>query len=506
MISTLEPQVLPGDEYNRILIENAHPPTWRNPQPRGRYNLVVVGAGTAGLVSAAGAAQLGARVALVERHLMGGDCLNYGCVPSKALIRAARAAYAFSEAREFGISLTARPQIDFAEVMRRVRRVRAEISPHDSVQRFTDLGADVFLGNARFISGDAIEVGGTRLKFSKAIIATGARPAELSVPGLKEAGFLTNETVFSLTELPRRLIVIGAGPIGCELAQAFARLGSTVSILGIHPTLIPRDDPDAGKILQDQFEREGIDLYLGAQARRVRQSADGKTVFFDRGSGEEAITGDEILVAIGRTPNVEGLDLEAAGVAYDKKGITADATLRTSNPHIYAAGDISSAYQFTHAAEALARIALQNSLFFGRKRAGGLVIPWTTYTDPEVAHLGLTQKDAQERADVETFMLRLDDNDRAVVDGETAGFARAYVDRKHGRLLGATLVNRHAGESIGEFALAIQKGMKLRDLGGVIHPYPTQAEIIKRLGDTSQKSRLKPWMKKLLIRQFAWRR
>lgn len=506
MISTLEPQVLPADEYNRILIENAHPPAWKNPQPRGRYNLVVIGAGTAGLVSAAGAAQLGARVALIERHLMGGDCLNYGCVPSKALIRAARAAYAIKEGHEFGITTAAAREISFSEVMRRVRRVRAEISPHDSVQRFSDLGADVFLGTARFVSKDAIEVDGTRLEFSKAIIATGARAAELHLPGLKEAGFLTNETVFSLTELPRRLIVIGAGPIGCELTQAFRRLGSNVSILGIHPTLIPRDDSDAGRILQEQFEREGINLLLGATARRVQRSTDGKTVFFERGSGEETITGDEILVAVGRAPNIEGLNLEAAGVAYGKKGVSVDTNLRTSNARIFAAGDISSAFQFTHAAEALARIALQNALFFGRKNASDLVIPWTTYSDPEIAHVGLTEAQARRKSGVEAFTLRFDDNDRAVVDGETAGFARAYVDRKSGRLLGATLVSRHAGESIGEFVLAIQRGMKLRDLSGIIHPYPTQSEIIKRLGDSSQQSRLKPWMKRLLVKQFAWRR
>jgi pyruvate/2-oxoglutarate dehydrogenase complex dihydrolipoamide dehydrogenase (E3) component len=506
MRSVLAPQVLPADEFNRTLVENAHPLAWKNPQPPGRYNLVVIGAGTAGLVSAAGAAQLGARVALIERHLMGGDCLNYGCVPSKALIRSARAAHALKEAQQFGISAPSAPHVDFAEVMRRLRRVRAEISPHDSAQRFATLGADVFLGNARFVSEHAIDVDGTRLEFSRAIIATGARATELPLPGLKEAGFLTNETVFSLTELPRRLIVVGAGPIGCELAQAFRRLGSTVSVLGIHPTLIPRDDSDAGRILQDQFEREGIKLYLGAKTLRVPRSAHGKSVVFERGSGEETVTGDAILVAVGRAPNVEGLNLETAGVAYGKKGIMVDDNLRTTNPHIYAAGDIASAYQFTHAAEALARIALQNALFFGRKKASDLVIPWTTYTDPEIAHVGLTEKEAREKADVETCTLHFADNDRAVVDGETAGFARAHVDRKDGRLLGATLVNRHAGESIGEFVLAIQKRMKLRDLSGVIHPYPTQAEIIKRLGDSSQKSRLKPWMKKLLTKQFEWRR
>lgn len=506
-MSVLHPPVLPADEHNQTLVNNTHPPAWKNPQPAGRYNLVVVGAGTAGLVSTAGAATLGARVALVERHLMGGDCLNYGCVPSKALIRASRAAYAVGEAGTFGVGTRGAAEPDFTEVMRRLRRVRAEISVHDSVQRFTSLGADVFLGNARFVAEDAVEVDGTRLEFSRAILATGARAAELPIPGLREAGFLTNETLFSLTKLPAKLVVIGAGPIGCEMAQAFRRLGSAVSIVSLDPTLVPREDPDAANALACQFELEGIEMYLGAQTRRVERWPNSKAVVFDRGRGEERVAADEILVAVGRAPNVEGLNLEAAGVRYDRKGVWVDDHLRTSNPRIYAAGDIASRYQFTHAAEALARIALQNALFFGSKKASDLVIPWTTYTDPEVAHVGLTAKEARERGDeVEEFTLGFDDNDRAVVDGEAIGFARAHVNKKDGRLLGATLVSRRAGESIGEFVLAIQKRMKLCDLGAAIHPYPTQAEIIKRLGDSSMKSRFKPWMKKLLVRFFAWRR
>lgn len=260
-MSVAPPLVAPPDEFNRLLVENAHPPAWENPRPHGRYNLVVIGAGTAGLVSTAGAAMLGARVALIERHLMGGDCLNYGCVPSKALLRAARAAHAIRQAEEFGIVAGQEPQIDFAEVMRRVRRVRAEISPHDSAERFCSLGADVYFGNARFVSPNALEVDGVRLEFAKAIIATGARPSHLPVPGLREIGFLTNETVFSRTTLPRRLIVIGAGPIGCELAQAFSRLGSEVSIVSLDPSLLPREDRDAATVLTAQFLTEGIRLF-----------------------------------------------------------------------------------------------------------------------------------------------------------------------------------------------------------------------------------------------------
>jgi pyruvate/2-oxoglutarate dehydrogenase complex dihydrolipoamide dehydrogenase (E3) component len=499
-------EVGPADEFNKKLVENAHPPDWINPTPAGRYNLVVVGAGTAGLVAAAGAAILGARVALVERQLMGGDCLNYGCVPSKALIRAARAAYAVTEAREFGIEAPP-PTVEFADVMRRVRRVRAEIAPNDSVQRFARLGVDVFLGHGHFTGKRSLEVEGQRLDFKKAIIATGARAAVPPIPGLAEAGYLTNETVFSLTALPRRLIVIGGGPIGCELAQAFARLGSQVSLVSDVPRLLPKEDPDVAALLEQQFRREGIDLILGAKVERAEKSAVGKILIVNRAEKNETVVGDEILLAAGRVPNVEGLNLEAAGVKHNDKGVIVDDHLRTSNKDIFTAGDIGSPFHFTHTAEALGRIALQNALFFGRKRASDLVIPWCTYTSPEIAHVGLNQEGASKSGvETETFHIPFKDNDRGVVDNDTQGFARVHVRKKDGRLLGATLVSNHAGESIGELVMAIQHKMNVGALGSVIHPYPTQAEIIKRLGDASQRGRLKPWMKQTLVKVFQWRR
>jgi pyruvate/2-oxoglutarate dehydrogenase complex dihydrolipoamide dehydrogenase (E3) component len=378
---------------------------------------------------------------------------------------------------------------------------------HDSAERFRGLGADIYLGEARFVSKNSVEVAGKRLLFKKAIIATGARAAIPPISGLEEAGVVTNESVFSLTELPQRLIVIGGGPIGCELAQSFVRLGSQVSIIEQAPRLIPRDDADAASILRSQFEDEGISLFLDATIQRTERSASGKVVIFDRGKGEERVEADEILAAAGRTPNIESLNLEAAGVEFDKKGVIVDERLRTSNPDIYSAGDISSRFQFTHAAEALGRIALQNALFFGRKRASDLIIPWCTYTEPEIAHVGLSAEEARKRGlEVETFTLPLAENDRAVVDGDTAGFARIHARKKGGEILGATMVGPHAGECIGELVLAIQRKLRPRDLSGVIHPYPTQAEIIKRLGDFSMRSRFKPWMKNLLIKFFAWRR
>jgi pyruvate/2-oxoglutarate dehydrogenase complex dihydrolipoamide dehydrogenase (E3) component len=506
-LSTQAPVVTPDDTYNRRLIENLHPPNWVNPSPSGRYNLVVIGAGTAGLVSAAGGAALGAKVALIERHLMGGDCTNYGCVPSKALIRSARAAYALQKAHNFGVSAQTGEPVDFPRVMERMRRLRTQISANDSVDRFSKLGAEVYLGDAKFTGKNEIEVDGRRLAFSKAIIATGARAATMDLPGFAETGYLTNESVFSLETLPQTLLVIGGGPIGCELAQTFRRFGSEVIIVTRGSRLLPHDDLDAAEILKRRFESEGIRILFGSKFIRAERADGRRKVFLKRSGQEETISADEILVAVGRKPNIEGLNPEAAGVKTSAAGVVVNDRLRTSNPDIYAAGDICSPYQFTHAAEAMARIAIQNALFFGRKRVSDLVIPWSTYTDPEVAHVGLTEKEAAKRGDeVVTFTKEFADTDRAILDGETEGHVRLYMNRKDGKLLGATIVGSHAGESIGEAVLAVKQKLKVGDLSGVIHPYPTQAEAIKRAADLQYRSRLKPWMRRILDKYFRYRR
>jgi pyruvate/2-oxoglutarate dehydrogenase complex dihydrolipoamide dehydrogenase (E3) component len=339
------------------------------------------------------------------------------------------------------------------------------------------------------------------------VIATGARPASPPIPGLAEAGCLTSETVFSLTELPNRLVVIGAGPIGCELAQAFRRFGGEVTILSLDARLLPREDADAAAVLAEQFEREGIGLALGAKIVRVEKRGETKVVVFERNGAQEDLAGDEILVAVGRAPNTDGLGLDAAGVEFDRGGVKVDEKLRTSNHRIYAAGDICSPYKFTHAADAMARVVIQNALFFGRKRTSSLVIPWTTYTDPEIAHVGLYEHEARERGlPVRTFTVSLAEIDRAVLDGEPDGFARLHVDTKTGKILGATAVARHAGEMIGELVLAITEGAKVGALARTIHPYPTQAEAWKRLGDAYQRTRLTPGVLGLLRRLLAWRR
>jgi pyruvate/2-oxoglutarate dehydrogenase complex dihydrolipoamide dehydrogenase (E3) component len=501
------PLVVPDDVYNQALVRNVHPLDWANPVPAGRYNLVVLGAGTAGLVSAVGAASLGARVAIIERHLLGGDCLNYGCVPSKALIRAARAAAAAGGAADLGVRPGGRPAIDFADVMSRLRAVRADISHHDSAARLAGLGIDVFFGQARFASPETLEVDGRTLRFSRAVIATGARAAVPPIPGLADAGYLTNESVFSLTARPARLAVIGGGPIGCELAQAFRRLGSEVTLISDSPTLLPREDPDAEAILQRVFEREGVRLVLDATVARVeRRTGSMETqVVVTRAGVDTTIAADELLVAVGRAPNVEGLDLDRAGVSAGQAGVQVDDRLRTTNRRIFAAGDVASPFKFTHAADAMARIALQNALFFGRKQASALVIPWATYTDPEIAHVGLSARDAGDRAGARTLTIPLADVDRARVDGESEGFARVHVDAR-GRILGATLVSAHAGDLIGEMSLAMTAGLGLGTLSKTIHPYPTRAEVWKKLGDAWNRTKLTPRVRALFEMMLRWRR
>jgi pyruvate/2-oxoglutarate dehydrogenase complex dihydrolipoamide dehydrogenase (E3) component len=500
--------VLPENPSNRELVANVHPPDWMNPEPARRYNLVVVGAGTAGLVSAAGAAALGARVALVERHLMGGDCLNVGCVPSKGLIRAARAIHDSRNAGDFGLEGD-QPAVDFGRAMERMQRVRAAISHHDSARRFRDeLGVDVFLGHGRFIGPASLSVNGKILHFRRAAICTGARAAAPPIEGLAEAGYLTNETVFTLTRLPKRLAVIGAGPIGCELAQAFARLGSKVTILQRSGRILPREDEDAAAILLHRFIEEGIEIAFHTWVKKVtRQGAEILLTFEQEGQTFDLAT-DEILVGIGRAPNVEGLGLEAAGVVYDpQKGVQVDSRLRTANRRIFAAGDICSPYKFTHTADAQARILIANALFHGRQKTTALVIPWCTFTDPEVAHVGMYEKEARKKGyKVTTLTVPLAEVDRARLDGETEGFARVHLQKGSDRILGATVVARHAGEMINELSLAITARTGLAAIGRTIHPYPTQAEVIKKLADAYNRTRLTPLVGKLLGVWLKWQR
>lgn len=501
------PDVLPRDEHNRRLISNVHPHDRQNPVPVPVYNLVVIGAGTAGLVSAAGAAGLGAKVALVERHLLGGDCLNVGCVPSKSVIRSSRVAAEVRDAARCGIHSGDGVQADFSAVMERMRRLRAQISENDSVKRFTDLGIDVFLGDGRFVAPDAVEVGEHRLTFKKAVIAAGASPVHPPIEGLKEAGFLTNETVFSLTELPGHFVVLGGGPIGSELAQAFSRLGSHVTIIG-RSQLLSREDPDASDLIARIFTNEGIRFISNSTIKKVNTADGRKVVTLDSHGSEETVEADEILIATGRVPNVYGLNLESAGVEYDERhGVRVNDRLQTTNPRIYAAGDVCMAHKFTHAADAAARIVIQNALFKGRKKLSALTMPWCTYTDPEIAHVGVYERDAAEKGiTLDTFEVRLDNVDRALLDGEEDGFVKIHTKRGTDKILGATIVARHAGDMISEISVAMTGNVGLGKLSGVIHPYPTQAEAIKKAADAYSRTRLTPGLKKIFARWMAWQR
>lgn len=499
--------VLPLDEHNQRLISNVHPADWRNPAPAPRYNLVVIGAGTAGLVAAIGAAGLGAKVALVEKHLMGGDCLNVGCVPSKALLGAARMAAAARAAGSFGISVPPGVKADFPRVMERMRRLRADLSPHDSAARCRELGVDVFIGQGRFLGPDSVEVSGQKLRFAKAVIATGARAAVPPIEGLKEIGFLTNETVFWLTDLPKRLLIIGAGPIGCEMAQAFARFGSETYLVQTQRGLLPREDRDAAAIVQKALVRDGVKLLACGKDLKLSKTGSGiRMQAGPAGQGGDVET-DQVLVAVGRAPNVEGMGLEAAGVEFSDKGVKVNDRLQTTNPRVYAAGDICSRYQFTHAADFMARIVIQNALFKGRARASSLVMPWCTYTSPEVAHAGLYEGEASAKGiAVNTYTQELADVDRAVLDGESEGFVRVHACKGSDKIVGATIVAEHAGEMISEITLAIVGRLGLKTIASTIHPYPTQAEGIRKTGDAYNRTRLTPMVKKLMERWMRWQR
>jgi pyruvate/2-oxoglutarate dehydrogenase complex dihydrolipoamide dehydrogenase (E3) component len=466
------------------------PEGWRNPDPAPLYDLVVIGGGTAGLVCAAGAAGLGARVALVERGLLGGDCLNTGCVPSKALLRAARAVH---EARAgAGAGVTTTPHVNFAAVMNSVRARRADLAHHDSAARLASIGVDVFFGDASFTGRRTIAVTGRALRFRRAVVATGGRPSIPLVPGLSGVPYLTSENVFDLTEQPRALLVIGAGPIGCELAQAFALLGTTVTLIEAGPRLLPREDADAADIIARRLERDGVRIATDVAIANVTRSGDRVAMRLTPGlkarrDDSTGAVGDSVLVATGRSPNVDGLNLEGAGVKHGAAGVDVDDRLRSSNRRVYAAGDVCSPFHFTHAADAMARIVIQNALFYGRRRASALVIPWSTYTFPEVAHVGVPAGEAA-RAGAEPITVRLADVDRAVIDGESDGFLR--VHHQGGRIIAATLVAPRAGELIGYIASVMRRRGSLGDFSSEIFPYPTLADALRKAGDAYQRTRL----------------
>jgi pyruvate/2-oxoglutarate dehydrogenase complex dihydrolipoamide dehydrogenase (E3) component len=500
-----EVMMLPDDAHNRRLVANVHPHGWTNPRAKDRYHVVVVGAGTAGLVTASAAAGLGAKVALIERHLMGGDCLNVGCVPSKGVIAPSRAWEAARMAARDFAGPAASGDGDFAAVMERMRRLRADISVVDGAPRYASLGVDVFLGDGRFTSTGTVEVGGQMLRFRRAVIATGARAAAPPIPGLAGTPYLTNESVFTLTTLPRRFLVIGGGPIGCEMAQSFARFGSEVTLIDRAAQVLPREDAEAAQLVQQGMTKSGVRFRFNAGITSVQHEAGAFRVVINRDGREEVLEGDQLLVAIGRAPNVEGLGLEQAGVAFTKAGVTIDDRFRTSNANVYAIGDCASRYQFTHAADFMARAVVRNALFFGRAKASQLVIPWATYTSPELAHVGHTPESAKQVGlAVQTITVPFHDVDRARLDGQEDGFVRVHLKAGTDRILGATIVAEHAGDLIGEITLCMTNGLGLGAIGATIHPYPTISESLRKAADAYNRTRLTPTAKSFFATWFRF--
>ena len=456
-----------------------------------RYDLVVIGGGTAGLVSALIGAGAGARVALVEADRTGGDCLWTGCVPSKSLIAAAAAAQGIREAGQLGVD-AGEPEVDFERVMAHVHGARNRIAPHDSPERLRADGVDVFQARARFLAPGTIDAGGTELVHRTAIVATGSRPGPPRIKGLSEADPLTSDNLWDLRRLPARLVVLGGGPIGCELGQAFARLGSSVTVIEMDDRLLPREEPRAGALIAERLRVEGVNLHLGAEATAVRFGNGGEAVIeIDSPEGLRTIAFDRILVATGRRPSSFGLGLDSVGVETDDSGAVAvDDRLRTTAPRIYAAGDVTGAMPFTHVAAHHARIASVNALFGLRRRVDYGAVPRVVFTDPEIAAVGLAEAEARDRWGERTQVLDYDhaDLDRAITSGRTAGFAKLIGDRR-GRLVGATIAGTAAGETIAELSARVAAGDGIGSISSAVHAYPTFTEAAARAADEHQRRR-----------------
>jgi pyruvate/2-oxoglutarate dehydrogenase complex dihydrolipoamide dehydrogenase (E3) component len=468
----------PDDE--ETFLRRVRPEDWENPVPRYAYDLVVVGAGPAGLAAAESAAQLGFSVAVIERNRIGGNSLNVGSVPSKTIIRTALVYGTMRDAEEFGAPVPNEPPLEFDKVMARMRRIRTRISEYNSAHNLTALGVEIFFGNARFERADVLLVDDTRLHFKKALIAAGARPKVPDIPGLDQAGYRTSATIFEVTALPKRLAVIGGGPLGCELAQAFCRLGSHVTIVQNDPKFLPREERDAAEILSRAMAHDGVEIRLNTTVVGARRENGAKVLDTVNNDAKGDIQTDEILLSVGRVPNVEELDLESAGVAFDGgQGIKVDDFLRSTNPNVYAAGDACLWLKFTNAAQSSARMAVQNALMRAQLRWSNSSIPWCTYCDPEIAHIGLHVWEARQQSiPIKSFTVMMHDVDRAITDGLETGFVKIHVAEGSDRILGATIVASRASELINEMAVVMSAGIGMKALAAVAHTYPAQSEAI----------------------------
>jgi pyruvate/2-oxoglutarate dehydrogenase complex dihydrolipoamide dehydrogenase (E3) component len=460
------------------------------------YDLIVVGGGTAGLVTAAGSAGIGARVALIERDRLGGECLWNGCVPSKALIAASRAAHDAQEAVRFGVVATS-TELEFGRVMDWVREAQQRIAPHDSPEHFRSLGVDVIAGSARFTGDRTLDVDGKSLSAKRIVIATGSKPAVPLIDGLEAVNYLTNETIFSLERQPKTLLILGAGAVGLELAQAFARLGTHVQVIEAAPQLLPREDHELAELLSDRLRSEGVEIHLDSAAELASQQS-GRVQLHISGANARVFEGDALLVATGRMPNLESLDLAKAGVEVTKPGVVVDDTLRTTARGVWAAGDCIGPLRFTHVADYQARLVVRNAFFPFHSKADYSVVPWVTFSEPELAHVGLTEREARERlgSDVRVWRREFNDVDRAIVDGNTDGLVKLITDRK-GRIVGGHILGHGAGNMIGEVVLAMKHGISASALGNTIHAYPTYPEAIRQAAEGHRKSRFRGPVKRI---------
>jgi pyruvate/2-oxoglutarate dehydrogenase complex dihydrolipoamide dehydrogenase (E3) component len=478
---TIGPSHASGPCPEEQLLDYVRPGEWKNPQRKDVYDLAIIGAGPAGLAGAEMAIRLGVRVALVERHWLGGNSLNRGSIPSKAIIRSARLYAAIPEAEGLCTSPIGQPRVDFAAVMARMRRIRARIAEYHSADRLRDAGIDVYFGHAQFVGRNCLTIADERLKFRKALIATGAHPRPSAIPGLEQVGYQTSDTIFDMTEMPRRLAIIGGGPLGCELAQAFSRFGSQVTIAQNEPKFLPREERDAAELLSRAMARDGVVIRLNTTVVNAHVEHGARVLSTINNETKSSIATDEILLSTGRVPNVGGLDLEAAGVDLElERGIKVDDFLCTTNGDIYSAGDVCMSHRFTNVAEVSARLAVQNALQGERKRKSHLTIPWCTFCDPEIAHIGIQVWEARRQSiPVKTFTVMMQDVDRAITDGQDDGFVKIHVKEGTDTILGATIVASRASEMINELSVVMSAGIGMRDLANVLHIYPAQCDAIQ---------------------------
>jgi pyruvate/2-oxoglutarate dehydrogenase complex dihydrolipoamide dehydrogenase (E3) component len=461
-------------------LQRVRPPGWKNPAPRARYDMAIIGAGPAGLTAAEFAVRQGFSVALIEHNRLGGNSLNVGSVPSKAIIRTAIIHGEMHNIEAYGEAAATQAPLDFPAAMARMRRIRTRIAAYHSADHLAALGVDLFFGAARFESAGSLTIGETRLQFRAALIATGARPRPPDIPGIDATDYHTSSTIFEMAALPKRLAVIGGGPLGCELAQAFARLGAHVTIVQNDPKFLPREERDAAEILSRALARDGVDVRLNTSVVGARREGDVKILKTLNDDVEREIEADEVLVSVGRVANVEDLGLEAAGVACDAEtGITIDDFLRSTNPNIYAAGDACMWLKFTNAAEASARLAVRNALMGAQARWSDASLPWCTFCDPEIAHIGMHAVDARRKSiPVKSFTVMMHDVDRAITDGEDLGFVKILMAEDSDRILGATIVAARASEMINEMAVVMVGGVGLEALADIPHTYPAQTGAI----------------------------